>query len=118
MSTFGKKALVFWNYDSNEWQRFSKTPVDIQLQILKKWYPIGWRCKFFAPTYLSHIEYEIKDYILNVGGFYTVAIDPKITEGYKPMVVKSGYNPLKLDLIDKQILRRDYKLERILKNPS
>ena len=58
MSTFGKKALVFWDYDSNETNRFSKTPIEIQLQILEKWYPIGWRCKFFSPTYLSHIEYE------------------------------------------------------------
>ena len=115
MSTFGKKALVFWEYDSNETNRFSKTPIKIQLKILEKWYPIGWRCKFFAPTYLSHIEYEIKDYILHVGGFYTVLIEPKITS---PMVVKSGYNPLKLDLLNKQILRREYKLERILKNPS
>jgi hypothetical protein len=118
MSTFGKKALAFWNYESNETNRFSKTPVEIQLQILEKWYPIGWRCKFFAPTYLSHIEYEIKDYILNVGGFYTVLIEPKITYGYSPTTLKSGYNPLRLDLLNKQILRREYKLERILKNPS
>jgi hypothetical protein len=118
MSTFGKKALVFWDYDSNETNRFSKTPIEIQLHILEKWYPIGWRCKFFAPTYLSHIEYEIKDYILHVGGFYTVLIEPKITEGYSPTTLKSGYNPLRLDLLNKQILRREYKLERILKNPS
>jgi len=118
MSTFGKKALVFWDYDSNEWERFSKTPVDIQLQILEKWYPIGYMCKFFEPNYFSDRVYQIKDYLLHVGGFYTVLIEPKITEGYSQMIVKSGYNPLKLDLIDKKILRREYKLERILKNPS
>ena len=118
MSTFGKKALVFWDYDSDEWKRFSKTPVDIQLQILEKWYPIGYMCKFFAPTYPSDRVYQIKDYLLHVGGFYTVLIEQKIKEGYSPIMLKSGYNPLKLDVIDKQILRREYKLERILKNPS
>lgn len=112
MSTFGKKALVFWNYDSNEQDRFNKTPVEIQLKILEKWYPIGWRCKFFASTY--NIEYEIKDYILHVGGFYTILLEQRITI----TTLKSGYNPLKLDIIDKQILQREYKLERILKNPS
>jgi hypothetical protein len=118
MSTFGKKALVFWNYESNETNRFSKTPVEIQLQILEKWYPIGWRCKFFAPTYLSNVEYEIKDYILHTGNFYTILLEPKIKDGYTPMTVKNGYNPLKLDLINRKILQREYKLERILKNPS
>jgi len=118
MSTFGKKALVYWNYDSNETNRFSKTPVEIQLKILEKWYPIGYLCKFFPPAYPSDRVYQIKDYLLHVGGFYTVLIEQKITEGYSSMIVKNEYNPLRLDVIDKQILLRDYKLERILKNPS
>jgi hypothetical protein len=41
MSTFGKKALEVWNYDGEEKLRFSSSPKNIQLSILKKWYPIG-----------------------------------------------------------------------------
>jgi len=45
MSTYGKKALIYWNYEEKkageELQRFDRTPHDLQEEILKKWYPIG-----------------------------------------------------------------------------
>jgi hypothetical protein len=47
MSTFGKKALNNWNYKYSKETalRFNHTPMDLQLEILKKWYPIGMRGK-------------------------------------------------------------------------
>jgi|JI10StandDraft_1071094.scaffolds.fasta_scaffold2539791_2 hypothetical protein len=41
MSTFGKKALAYWDYNSKEGNRFVRSDKNLQLEILKKWYPIG-----------------------------------------------------------------------------
>ena len=44
MSTFGKKYLRKWDYFNHtkvEKRRFNSTPKDFQLELLKKWYPIG-----------------------------------------------------------------------------
>ena len=44
MSTFGKKYLRKWNYFNHtmvEKKRFNSTSIDFQLELLKKWYPIG-----------------------------------------------------------------------------
>ena len=46
MSTFGKKYLRKWDYFNHtmvEKKRFNYTPIDFQLELLKKWYPIGMR---------------------------------------------------------------------------
>ena len=43
MSTFGNKALIWWNYHTRDRAallRFNTTPKDLQLKILEKWYPI------------------------------------------------------------------------------
>lgn len=44
MSTFGKKYLRKWDYFNHtmvEKRRFNSTPMDFQLELLNKWYPIG-----------------------------------------------------------------------------
>jgi hypothetical protein len=38
MSTFGKKALIKWDYDLDI-RRYNNTPKEMQLKILEKWYP-------------------------------------------------------------------------------
>ena len=46
MSTYGKKALTHWEYEKdNDIVRFNATPDNIQEEILKKWYPIGFTCE-------------------------------------------------------------------------
>lgn len=47
MSTFGKRALKKWDYNGDKEQtiRFNKSPKEIQLAILEKWYPIGMTCE-------------------------------------------------------------------------
>ena len=66
MSTLGKKAITNWEYQYSEekFQRFNRTPIEIQLEILEKWYPIGMPCfkydKFFKKY--SSILYEVVGY--------------------------------------------------------
>lgn len=61
MSTFGNKALIWWDYhkhDRDSIRRFSFTPKDLQLEILKKWYPIGMMVGFGDNKY----KHEIVEY--------------------------------------------------------
>lgn len=47
MSTFGRKSLVWWDYEDHSREaalRFNHTPTITQLSILEKWYPIGSKC--------------------------------------------------------------------------
>jgi hypothetical protein len=44
MSTFGKKAFNYWNYNSLDTKRWNGTPKDFQMALLQKWYPIGMKC--------------------------------------------------------------------------
>jgi hypothetical protein len=45
MSTYGKKALAYWDYESKsdpeQMLTYNRTAKDMQLKILEKWYPIG-----------------------------------------------------------------------------
>ena len=44
MSTFGKKALNYWNYNLTDTKRWNATPKDLQMTLLQKWYPVGMKC--------------------------------------------------------------------------
>jgi hypothetical protein len=70
MSTFGKKALIWWDYNSNgdklTNQRFINTDIDLQLKILEKWYPIGtkvqkwnWLLKRYSGDVWTIKKYEM-----------------------------------------------------------
>lgn len=120
MSTFGKKALVWWDYENHTKEnatRFNHTSLDIQKAILEKWYPIGTRFTkqaFFGGT--DPNTYKITDHILTLIG-YQIKYD--IVE-YKRATYKMGedpLNPVSIMVIesDKMGLKRDYKIERILK---
>lgn len=120
MSTFGKKALVWWDYENHTKEnatRFNHTSLDIQKAILEKWYPIGTRFTkqaFFGGT--DPNTYKITDHILTLIG-YQIKYD--IVE-YKRAMYKMGevpLNPVSIIVIesDKMGLKRDYKIERILK---
>ena len=91
MSTFGKKALIWWNYDDHSKQniiRFNHTNDELQLDILKKWYPIGSRCREVnryssITTNLNRIvndkrpniyNWEIIDYTKTIGGYYVLKV--------------------------------------------
>jgi hypothetical protein len=61
MSKFGKKALLSWDYKSNDTKRFLNSSKEIQLAILEKWYPIGDRfymkCSEFEFVIVGYTEY-------------------------------------------------------------
>ena len=49
MSTYGKKALSYWNYEGasekEELARYNSTPHNLQEELLKKWFPVGMTCE-------------------------------------------------------------------------
>ena len=114
MSTFGKKALIWWDYhnrDRAELLRFNSTPKDIQLQILEKWYPIGMMVGLGSDRY----NYEIVEYISHLT-FFQVKV---ILRSEGSLFNSMGYirNPLALNPSpewEKQ-LKRQYKIDRLLK---
>lgn len=120
MSTFGKKALVWWDYENHTKEnatRFNHTSLDTQKAILEKWYPIGTRFTkqaFFGGT--DPNTYKITDHILTLNG-YQIKYD--IVE-YKRATYKMGeapLNPVPIMVIesDKMFLKRYYKIEKLLK---
>ena len=114
MSTFGKKALLDWDYcyDSAKRKtnrdRYNSTPKNIQMEILQKWYKIG---------YEFHVvnvgEYTNKDKIYIVTGysehvgFHHVILTSKFLE----YTFLDHKNPLNLIPTDEQ--KRDNILEEL-----
>lgn len=81
-----------WDYKYSEEavRRFNESSAEEQLEVLKKWYPIGMTCKRLtrsslwnsSKSYETKKEYEIKGYSLN-GNIYTVVAEKMLFEGKK-----------------------------------
>jgi hypothetical protein len=104
MSTFGKKALNSWNYKYSKENslRFNHTPMDLQLEILKKWYPIGMECVKFNLYFKNydHFKYQIVGYEEIIGGFYNLELVKFIfTNSSKLINLKIGVNTNSLLII-------------------
>lgn len=65
MSTFGNKALKSWDYDFTDTIRFNRTPKDVQMKILEKWYPIGMEVTMIGTSF----TYTICGYSNRVWGY-------------------------------------------------
>ena len=76
MSQFGKKAINFWDWDiylkdsysgleKKTFQRWNSTNKEVQLELLKKWYPIGMigRCILVGSNKPSDLKMEITGYL-------------------------------------------------------
>ncbi len=108
MSTYGKKALTYWNYEEKSGQeemlRFNSTSHNLQEEILKKWYPIGFTCE---KTSKGSTEYY---------GSFTVTKYVKMGYGWRVEVIdKNGYiNTLHPGVLrpDKE-WRREEKLKKL-----
>jgi hypothetical protein len=114
MSKFGKKALIWWDYQSGDRNAFNSTPKDIQLKILEKWYPIGMMVGLTDNSFGSLYKYEIVEYTQH-STFWNVGIMLK-SEYSLLNGVKYNRNPLGLypsPEWEKQ-LKRQYKLDRLL----
>ena len=123
MSTFGKKALNWWDYDDNSKQnvmRFNHTDLETQLEILKKWYPVGSLCRekerinyrtLRAPGW----SWEITGYTRAIGGYYV--IDVKWVGSKNDIMYnrKSSFSTLRTELSPDDIkrIKREAKLSKL-----
>ena len=121
MSTFGKKSLNWWDYDDNSQSlRFNHTDLEIQLEILKKWYPVGSLCRekerinyrtLRAPGW----SWEITGYTKAIGGYYV--IDVKWVGGENDIMYnrKSSFNIFRTELSPDDIkrIKREAKLSKL-----
>ena len=116
MSQFGKKSLSWWNWDgyltdNKLSQKWNHTPKEIQLELLKKWYPIGMKGRqilvgFNRP---SETKYEITGYIEMMWG-YELDLD------YLDSNYRKECHPVKFipEPEDKNRILREIKLNRLL----
>ena len=113
MSTFGRKALIWWDYHTRDRAallRFNNTPKPLQLQILEKWYPIGSMVGLGDGKY----NYKIVEYVQHLA-YWHVRVE-LVAEESLMNKMSSTRNPLGLYLhpdIEK-MLKRQYKLDRLL----
>jgi hypothetical protein len=73
MSTYGKKALIDWDYLDVDVSRFLRSPKNLQLDILEKWYPIGEPCLYNFTISEDIVEVVIDSYCEYVN-FYTAIV--------------------------------------------
>ena len=114
MSTFGKKSLVWWDYQNSHSRdnviRYNHTPIKHQLEILNKWYPIGMQVK--VDKYL----YKIVDYVqTNMASVWYLKLEV-IDPPHRFVSDELTKHPLQIKPLDSEItqLRRDIKLNRLL----
>ena len=126
MSTFGKKYLRKWDYFNHtkvEKSRFNSTTMDFQLELLRKWYPIGMKVHKVSVmsnypendiwTYDSDV-YTIIEYVVGMGWHMVriksdveIFIYPGRSEGY---VIDNRHV---LNVIPTKEELRDMKLDRL-----
>jgi hypothetical protein len=113
VSTFGNKALIWWNYHTRDRAallRFNTTPKDLQLKILEKWYPIDMMVGLGDDKY----KYKIIKYVDHLT-FYSIKVE-LISEGSLLNKMTSTRNPLSLfpdPMWEKQI-KRQQKITRLV----
>lgn len=109
MSTFGKKSLAWWNYHDHSRdnvRRYNLTSKEMQIEILKKWYPLGFKLKEFSFT---NRTWEVIGYLETLTGWY---LELKSDDHYKTQKNPLSMSPLKESEVE---LKREIKLEKILK---
>lgn len=121
MSTFGKKAITNWEYQYSEekFQRFNRTPIEIQLEILERWYPIGMPCfkydKFFKKY--DNTLYEVIGYnSIGLGTISQLELVKHLVIGEKVFKENVTIHPMVFKPSDEWIkqMNRDKKLNDLL----
>lgn len=121
MSTFGKKAIDNWEYQYSEekFQRFNRTPIEIQLEILERWYPIGMPCfkydKFFKKY--GNTLYEVIGYnSIGAGTIAQLELRKHLVIGEKVFKENVTIHPMVFKPSDEWIkqMDRDKKLNDLL----
>lgn len=113
MSTFGKKALLNWDYDSIDYLRYNHTPKNIQLKILEKWYPLNSIFQYYTPFDKEKkgngVRVKIIEHVETQSCWFI-----KFKYNFNDENESNPVNPLRLKP-NKDFLR-EIKLEKILKN--
>jgi len=119
MSTYGRKSLVWWDFDDHSKIsaiRYNHTPKEVQLKILQKWYPIGLT---FTKYYLAGFwnrsskrsKYIITKHVESSAGWFIEYED--LDGGILMNLLK--YDPINPIMIDVDVdFRRHFILQRLL----
>jgi hypothetical protein len=118
MSYFGKKALVWWDYENNTKEnvtRFNHSNLEIQHQILEKWYPKGMLFKRENDSK----TYRINEYVKGLVG-WLIEYEPvdKIEKmKFSISKISNTIHPVIISPLIESVLpiKRDNKLSRLLK---
>jgi len=110
MSTFGKKSLGWWNYEDHSKLnvvRYNHTPIELQLSILEKWYPIG---LLFRKSYTSARIYKIIGY-KQISNIWLIEYD------LSGVIFDSLVNPVLIIPLSEHIItiKRNNKLEKLFR---
>ena len=123
MSTFGKKSLIWWDYENRSKEnaiRFNHSPMDIQLEILTKWFPVGSRCHLIRPwdSKVKH-DYKIIGYTKHTC-YYSIEVesikrDKSTTIAGFISKHKKTINPTNIILSSNDLkrIKRESKLDRL-----
>ena len=123
MSTFGKKALISWNYYNSKENvmRFNHTNLDMQLKILNKWYPNNTIVRLHSKNdpnwyneYTKTFTYKIIDYeIMNdmINSYYLVL---EVLDLHNQYLIGKGKISHPLLTIPTNEFLRDIKLNEII----
>ena len=113
MSTYGKKALSNWDYTYSKESslRFNHTSMNLQLEILQKWYPIGMigRQILVGSNKPSDLKIEITGYIEYMWG-YQLDVD------YVDSSYRKECHPVKFipEQEEKNKILRELRLNKLL----
>jgi len=93
MSTYGKKALSYWDYEGasekEELARYNSTPHNLQEELLKKWFPVGMTCEKTSKGERYYGRYVVSGYMkYGYGWRLNVTDDQNYTTTLHPGTVR------------------------------
>ena len=118
MSYFGKKALVWWDYNEHSKEkasRYANSNPEMQLEILNKWYPKGMKFRKMRDDRV----YEITNYIqIQKIWFIEYNVVAEIT--HEKFQYSQYMNPVIIIPLEEfsNPLKRNNKIDRLLKYPN
>ena len=119
MSYFGKKSLIWWDYEDHSKHnalRYIHSELSLQYKVLSKWYPRG----LLFTKFNDDRVYRIVDYIENQSCWFIVYEPTEQTDKlvHKLNNFNNTANPVLINPLSESILplKRGSKLDRILKS--
>jgi hypothetical protein len=111
--TFSKEALVSWDYDGIDYDRYNNTPKDLQKKILEKWYPINNTFHWYTPFNNKKSGRGTKVVIVeHVETYNSWLVVFKYTHVLSSPLISNKINPLRFKP-SKELLR-NIKLDELL----